>query len=303
MVQSNEELAGLTLQSTHEQRPNNWGTHAGASRAAVAVYLRDTAELERTAQVFRGYLGDRASYAGFRYGDLSWQCDPERPVGINPEGCTKSGHSIDGVIPDDQRRCGSFTWPPCKAGYPWEALQGVLVQAGILHRAGYDVWNWEDQAILRAVTWLYDMQSPAEGDDTWQPHLVNAYYGTDFSAPVPASLGKNMAWTDWTHMQVSAPPRRNQPPTVDAGPDQTTTLSVSVTLNGTVTDDDLPDPPGSVAITWSQVGGSGMVTFADPSAAVTTAQFPARGRYILHLTADDGEFETSDEVIVDVVLY
>ena len=42
---SRENLHGRTLQSTHEDRPNNWGTHAGASRAAVALYLRDAAEM------------------------------------------------------------------------------------------------------------------------------------------------------------------------------------------------------------------------------------------------------------------
>src|SRR5688572_9018962 len=34
-----------SLISTHEERPNNWGTHAGASRAAAAVYLGDDVDL------------------------------------------------------------------------------------------------------------------------------------------------------------------------------------------------------------------------------------------------------------------
>ena len=73
-----EDLDGRTLVSTHEDRPNNWGTHAGASRIAVALYLGDRADLERAARVFRGWLGDRTSYASFRFGDLSWQADPTR---------------------------------------------------------------------------------------------------------------------------------------------------------------------------------------------------------------------------------
>lgn len=195
-----EELSGRTLVSTHEDRPNNWGTHAGASRIAVALYLGDQAELDRAAMVFKGWLGDRSAYAGFEYGDLSWQCDPSKPVGVNPKGCTKEGHSIDGVLPDDQRRAGGFKWPPPKENYVWEGLQGALVQAVLLHRAGYDVWNWEDQALLRAVKWLHEQANyPAQGDDTWQPHIINYYYGTNFPAPVPASPGKNMGWTDWTH--------------------------------------------------------------------------------------------------------
>ncbi|MFQ5859109.1 MAG: alginate lyase family protein [Anaerolineae bacterium] len=189
-----------SVADTHEIRPNNWGTHAGASRAAVAMYLGDDEELARTADVFKGYLGDRSSYAGFRYGDLSWQCDPNNPVGINPKGCAKEGHSIDGVLPDDQRRGGGFRWPPPEENYVWGGLQGVLMQAVILDRAGYDVWTWEDQALKRAVEWLHNEANfPAEGDDTWQPHIINYYYGTNFPAPVPSRPGKNMGWTDWTH--------------------------------------------------------------------------------------------------------
>lgn len=194
-------LEGKTLISTHEDRPNNWGTHCGGSRVAVAVYLNDTQELTRCAQVFKGWLGDRASYAGFTYGDLDWQANPSQPVGINPLGATKQGHSIDGVLPDDQRRAGGFSWPPPKENYVYEALQGALAQAVILYRAGYtEVWNWENQALLRAFQWLHQQANyAATGDDTWQPHLVNFYYGSNFPAPVPSNPGKNVGWTDWTH--------------------------------------------------------------------------------------------------------
>jgi hypothetical protein len=195
-----EELDGRTLISTHEDRPNNWGTHAGASRAAAVIYLGDAGQLHRVASVFKGYLGDRTSYAGFRYGELSWQVDPTLPVGINPVGSLIEGHDVDGVAPDDQRRAGTFSWPPPKSIYAWEALQGAVAQAVVLHRAGYDVWNWEDQALRRAVAWLHaEGDYPAEGDDTWLPHLVNHYYGTQFPAPVPSRPGKNVGYTDWTH--------------------------------------------------------------------------------------------------------
>ena len=88
---NNNTTGSRNLLGTHEDRPNNWGTHAGGSRAAIAAYLGDTAELARVAQVFKGWLGDRTSYADFDYGELSWQCDPNNPVGINPKGCTKDG--------------------------------------------------------------------------------------------------------------------------------------------------------------------------------------------------------------------
>jgi PKD repeat protein len=195
-----KELSGRTLISTHEDRPNNWGTHAGGSRMCVAVYLGDESDLERAAQVFRGFLGARDSYAQFHYGELWWQPDPELPVGIAPAGATMDGYCIDGVLPDDQRRGGPFAWPPPHENYVYEALQGSLLQAMILDRAGYDVWNWEDRALLRAFSWLHEeAEFPAEGDDDWQPHVINHYYGTDFPAPVPTHPGKIVGWTDWTH--------------------------------------------------------------------------------------------------------
>lgn len=193
------------LVECHELRPNNWGTMCGASRIAIAAYLGDQTELARAATVFRGYLGDRTAYAGFKYAsDLSWQCDPKRPVGINPAGCTKNGRNIDGVLPDDQRRGGSFTWPAPKVNYVYEGLQGAVTQATLLRRQGYDVWAWSDRALLRAFRWTHTQASfTAEGDDAWQPHVINAAYRASFPARTPASPGKVLGWTDW--MNVVAP--------------------------------------------------------------------------------------------------
>ena len=192
--------SGKTLISTHEDRPNNWGTYAGAARVAIAAYLGDRADLARAARVFKGWLGDRSAYSGFTFKDRAWQAAPNRPVGINPKGAAKYGHPIGGALPDDQRRGGGFVWPPPKENYVYSALQGALAQAVILHRAGYPVWKWEDEALRRAFAWLHEHADyPAEGDDTWQPHVINYYYGTDFPAPVPAEPGKNVGWTDWTH--------------------------------------------------------------------------------------------------------
>lgn len=190
-----------TLISTHEERPNNWGTHAGASRIAIAAYLDDVADIRRSATVFKGWLGDRDAYSGFKYRyGFSWQCHADKPVGINPSGCTKNGHSIDGVLPDDQRRGGGFHWPPPKENYVYEALQGAIVQAVILHRLGYDAFNWEDQALLRAYRWLHDVANfPAAGDDTWQLPLVDCFYGTSYWKGTKTRFGKNMGWTGWTH--------------------------------------------------------------------------------------------------------
>jgi hypothetical protein len=206
-----QEWSDGSLASVDQQRANNHGRMAGASRAAIAAYLGDLAEMAEIARVFKGFLGDRAIYAGFTFNrDLSWQANPAAPVGINPRGATRDGEVIGGALTEEMRRGCSFQVHPCPTNYPWEALQGILVEAVVLHRQGYDVWNWEDQAILRAVQYLYDLhlaypadQWWATGDDRGIPWLVNASYGARFPTE-PARRGKNMGWTDWTHAPLPA---------------------------------------------------------------------------------------------------
>ena len=190
---------GNSLTETHERRPNNWGTHAGASRAAAAAYLGDAAELARVATVFRGWLGERSAYAGFSFGDLWWQSNPSQPVGINPPGATIAGHSVDGVLADDQRRTGEFTWPPPCGNYPHGALDGALLTAEILHRHGYAAYSWGSNALLRAQVWLHSTGCAPSGDNVWHLPLVDARYGSNFWNGAVLRPGKNFGWTDWLY--------------------------------------------------------------------------------------------------------
>ena len=194
-----------TLIATHELRPNNWGTHAGASRIAADIYLGDRRDLARAAAVFKGWLGDRGVYHGFVYGGKSWQADAAAPVGVDPAGSTKDGVSIDGALPDDMRRGCDFKDPPCPTRYPWEAMQGAVEQAQLLSRQGYDAWNWGDQALKRAGTYLFaiarrtgEQDFAAPQGHAWVPWLLNARYGTTFRSTRPAAPGKGMGFTDWT---------------------------------------------------------------------------------------------------------
>ncbi|MGH3031024.1 MAG: alginate lyase family protein [Gaiellaceae bacterium] len=216
-----EAVEGQTLVGTAERSPSNWGGMAGASRAAVAAYLGDEEDLARQATVMRGWLGDRSAYPGIpstafgredvgkghRFGgsedDLSWHVDPSRPRGVNPEGAEKDGHSIDGALPDDMRRGGGFTWPPNYTQYPREALSGYVALAEILFRQGYDVYEWENRALLRATRFLWELEQDFPDSDWWEPGvpvywIVNHRYDTSF--PVTGSgFGRNVGWTDWTH--------------------------------------------------------------------------------------------------------
>ena len=88
----------------------------------------------------------------------------------------------------------------------------------------------------------------------------------------------------------------NRPPCVEAGPDQTDVQTAE--LNALATDDGVPTS-GALSLAWTATG-PGTVTFADPTAASTTADFSAGGTYELTLSADDGELSASDTLSVTV---
>lgn len=124
--------------------------------------------------------------------------------------------------------------------------------------------------------------------------------------PVPPSgaLVANGAFSntvDWAAVAVKihggAP--TNQAPVVDAGADVTILLGDGVPLAGSASDDGLP-APASLSTSWSAVSRPGVVSFADATAAVTTASFSETGVYVLRLTADDGDLMSSDEITVTV---
>jgi RHS repeat-associated protein len=91
---------------------------------------------------------------------------------------------------------------------------------------------------------------------------------------------------------------QNQPPYVNAGPNQTIVLPAPVQLNGISVDDGLPN--GTLAISWTVVSGPGTVTFSNQTAAVTTASFSMAGTYVLQLSADDSVLLSTSNVTITV---
>jgi DUF1680 family protein len=63
------------------------------------------------------------------------------------------------------------------------------------------------------------------------------------------------------------------------------------------------EPPGPPpATTWSKLSGPGVVTFADPKSAVTTATFSTPGDYVLKVAADNGVTTATSTLTVKVEL-
>jgi dienelactone hydrolase len=91
----------------------------------------------------------------------------------------------------------------------------------------------------------------------------------------------------------------NQAPQVNAGPDQTITLPSTASLNGTVTDDGLPN--ATVTKQWVKVTGPSTVTFGNAANPITTATFSVAGTYVLQLSGTDAApLSTSDQVTITV---
>lgn len=207
--------ADMTLKSAETTDHSNWGAHMSAALTAANLYLEDEPAVEASAHALRGWLGDRTGSQEWVYDtdrhDYSWQChfpDVDRYLPVNPVGCERDGMSLDGIIPIDMQRGRGFRIPPRKTRYPRESLQGRSVQAEMLWRAGYEVWEWADRALLRIAQRLLAMST--EFDEDWYEPDMGCYWilsthYPDARLPLEApSIGRSVSGVDWTHTRPAA---------------------------------------------------------------------------------------------------
>jgi hypothetical protein len=91
-----------------------------------------------------------------------------------------------------------------------------------------------------------------------------------------------------------------QLPSVSAGPNLTTTVGASASLDGTLLDPGSPEP---VTFRWTRVngpGGSNAVIFTSATSIDTSVRFTRTGTFTLRLTATNGAGSASDDVVVTV---
>lgn len=222
---------GRSIVTCHETRPNNFGTHAGFARMMIDKFIEDDADFDAAVEVAKRWFGDPTSSFNFtesNYGaDTSWQAEAyPNFFGINRLGTTLTTGAgvidIDGGLPEEIRRSGVTaaalnSWPsdvnPQTNTYNWEAMQGATMQVVLLNHQGYPAFQWSDQALLRAHEFITtDLGDPAVGDppgtstsddDTWQPWIINYFYGTSYTALESGEStdagrpGKNFGFADW----------------------------------------------------------------------------------------------------------
>ncbi len=95
--------------------------------------------------------------------------------------------------------------------------------------------------------------------------------------------------------------------TIADGQNPAITFSTTVTvltpatlqLAGAITDDGLPSLASLTAL-WQEMSGPPNASFANPALTNTTASFTAIGTYVLRLTGNDSELQSSDDVTITV---
>lgn len=208
------------------------------------------------------------------------------------------------------------TWAEGTLNYSNRPALGAQVGAGTFVTSGYTTVDVDagvtggqvtSLAIVRTSSGTDTVLSTREtandpelvvttGDVTPPPPAAACGDGVDNDGDgkidYPADPGCTSA-TDTDETDTVTPPPGDNPPTVNAGADQTITLpDNNAALNGTVTDD------GSFTVQWTGPTG---VSFANAAAVDTTATFTAAGTYDLRLTANDGVNPAVSDVVRVVV--
>ncbi len=224
---------------------------------------------------------------------LHWNGHYATPTGAQPY----TGYQPVGAI-------GWYRWRSTSAslqitdpqGSPAATTTGVTLSAGntyvfkmrVHNLAGgpeYSLKVWP-QGQPEPLTWTLTHQqgstAPTSGSLLLLAHHVDATFGAVSVTPLGSS------------------PPSNTPPTVGAGPDAAATTGVAATLAGSVSDDGLPDPPGTLSVGWTKVSGPGTATFTDATSPTSQATFDTAGDYVLQLSADDSTGPVTDQVTITV---
>ena len=189
----NDHSRWTTLQFTAGNTSNNYGTFALTAMTAIDRFLGDGASLARDWQIFRGYGDGSWTFQPTADYTAAWNCG--RYQAIESLHCTTPGGADQNGAPVEDASRGGYPTP--HGGYVTEAMQGYVVQALLLGRAGYDAWGVNERQVLRVAEFQVRF-------GIWNYHsigyyaawVVNDAYGVSLPT-LPAGYGRAFGFTDW----------------------------------------------------------------------------------------------------------
>ncbi|WP_194842050.1 Ig-like domain-containing protein [Gracilibacillus salitolerans] len=98
---------------------------------------------------------------------------------------------------------------------------------------------------------------------------------------------------------IEVPVEPNKAPEVSVSIDEDYSQPMKKRFIASVEDDG--QPKAFPEISWSKTSGPGEVIFDNQNVIRTVASFSEEGRYVLTVTADDGEYSTSEDIEFDIV--
>lgn len=208
--------------------------------------------------------------------------------------------------------------------YSWTTQDPVCRPKVAFDEHSFQVWQYLPQTDSPSIAYVHPQEGPyqvtmpgiglygvtissSDPRGTWFPATTGLVaVGTDSDGDmVPDAMDRcpTVPGVDQDGFPLIDDPDRLGCPhralVVDAGTDIALSGQDSTTLKGTAVEDELP-PGGSLSSEWSTVSGPGSAVFANPASPGSAVSFPAPGRYVLRLTASDGQLTAHDDLVVTV---
>ena len=218
-------------------------------------------------------------------------------------------HELDGAYGVTSFKIGTSTYVAV-ASYDDDGSQILQLNVAPTANAGSN-----KSAVIGTLVTLSGSGSDPDGDTisyswvkTAGPSVMlssNTAQNPTFTAP--SSVGTitfTLTVSDGTHsttdtVTITVTTIQNQPPTANAGSNQSVVVDTLVTLSGSGTDPDGDD--NNLRYTWKQTSGTPTVTIDDPASARTTFTAPADPtELIFTFTVSDGPDSTTDDITITI---
>ncbi len=225
-------------------------------------------------------------------------------VATPPNGIFTVGGSGELRQIDVEARQQSANQPPtADAGTDQIVTEGELTTLNGLGSSDPDPgdnlsFQWEQIDAGAPVT----LSDPTAPQPTFTaPEITGTERTLEFRLTVTDIAGQ----TDADEVSVTVRTSDAQPPTADAGPDQTVTEGDVVTLNGA--NSSTPDPADTLAYEWEQISGTPSVTLSDrfdPRPAFVAPDVAPGGQtgLVFQLTVKNGADLTDSDTVTVIVL-